>query len=144
MNAKQWRMLDSPPPGFAREVDLPPFQAHLLFNRGVRNREGVEQFLLADSRLHNDPMLLPDMGTAVTRLKSAIENHERIGVFGDFDADGITGTAVATIGLRDLNADVVPYLPDRVDEGHGLNDAAVMHLRDEGVSKVDSADTIPL
>lgn len=140
MIEKEWRKLEPPPPGFAEYINLPEFQAHLLYNRGVREPSDVDAFLHVDSHLLNDPMLLPDMDCAVERLKLALANNERIGIFGDFDADGITGTALITIALRDLGGDVVPYLPNRVDEGHGLNDEAVRYLADVGVSLLITVD----
>ena len=85
-------------------------------------------------------MLLPDMGVAVARLGAALASGESIGIFGDFDADGITGTAVLVRGLLHLGATVVPYLPDRVSEGHGLNDPAIRLLKDKGVTLLVTVD----
>ena len=118
MSAKQWRMRPAPPAGFARSLGMPPFHAHLLYNRGIRDRAEVDRYLTTDSRDLHDSMLLPDMGTAVERLGTALDDNETIGVFGDFDTDGVAGTAVLVQALRELGARVVPYLPDRVDEGH--------------------------
>ena len=140
MTPKAWRRLPAPPAGFAGVVGLSPFQAHLLYNRGIRQRAEVEPYLAADSRLLNDPMLFPDMDRAVSRLRKALSSAESIGVFGDFDADGVTGTALLTRALRDLGATVVPYLPDRVDEGHGPNDQAIRMLRGCGVSLLVTVD----
>lgn len=137
---KQWRRRVFPPVAFSSELGLPPLHAHLLYNRGICHPGEIEPFLKADSRLMHDPLLLPDMDKAVFRLKKALENKERIGIFGDFDADGITGTALLTRALRDLGASVVPYIPDRVDEGHGLNDDAVRQLQQEGVLLLITVD----
>ena len=140
MPAKEWRLAPYPPPGFAASIGFPGFQAHLLYNRGVRTREEAHAFLAADSSLEHDPFLIPDMEKAVDRLKKACSNGEVIGVYGDFDADGITGTAVLSLGLRELGVKVVPYIPHRVDEGHGLNVDAVDTLRSAGVSVVVTVD----
>ncbi len=129
-----------PPIGFARELGYTPFQAHLLYNRGIRTSSEAELFMNSDERLLNDPFLLPDMERAVDRLRRALDSREHICVFGDFDADGITGTALLTTALRDLGAKVTPYLPDRVDEGHGLNSDAVSQLHDIGVSLLVTVD----
>ena len=129
-----------PPAGFAGELGYPPFQAHLLYNRGIRRRDQVELFIAPDERLLNDPMLLPDMGEAVARLREALQSGQTIGVFGDFDTDGLTGTALLTRALRDLGATVEPYLPDRVSEGYGLNDSAIRLLHDRGVSLLVTVD----
>ena len=140
MILKEWRLRDAPPEGFARGLGLPEFQARLLFNRGIHNASDVESFLAADSRLLNDARLLPDMDVAVSRLKAALDSSETIGVFGDFDADGITGTALLIRALRDIGATVLPYIPDRVEEGHGLNDDAIRLLKSRGVSLLITVD----
>lgn len=140
MSAKVWSRLPSPPAGFARELGMPPFQAHLLFNRGIRRPEEIEPYLAADDRLAHDPLLLPDMEKAVARLEKALADGEVIGVFGDFDADGVTGTALMVQALSELGSTVIPYLPDRVDEGHGLSAQAVQSLRSEGVSLMVTVD----
>ncbi len=129
-----------PPPGFNQELGLSPFHAHLLYNRGVRSSSEAESFLAVDASLTNDPFLLPDMDRAVARLRLAVESGEGIGIFGDFDTDGVTGTALLTTALRDLGSTVIPYLPHRVDEGHGLSRQAVRMLRDSGVSLVVTVD----
>ncbi|MCH7624521.1 MAG: single-stranded-DNA-specific exonuclease RecJ [Chloroflexi bacterium] len=140
MILKEWRLRDAPPKGFARGLGLPEFQARLLFNRGIQDASDVESFLAADGRLLNDANLLPNMKEAVSRLKAALESSEMIGVFGDFDTDGITGTALLFRALSDLGATVLPYIPDRVEEGHGLNDDAVRLLKSKGVSLLITVD----
>ena len=128
------------PVGFAQSLDLSPFQAHLLYNRGIREREEVEPYL-ADHSIHlHDPLMLPDMAKAVDRIERAVAAGETIGVFGDFDVDGLTGTALLVLALGELGAKVVSYLPDRVDEGHGLNTDAVRSLRAQGVSLLVTVD----
>lgn len=137
---KQWRRREFPPAGFAEELGLAPFHAHLLYNRGIRQSSDVETYLKPDERLLNDPLLLPDMAIAVARLKQALDSDEVIGIFGDFDADGITGTALLIRALRDLGATVIPHLPDRVYEGHGLNDEAIRSLKEQDVSLLITVD----
>lgn len=138
--AREWRMRPEPPAGFAQAIGFPDFRARLLYNRGVRSRPEADAFLAADRRLSNDPFLLPDMRRAVDRLRRAVEAKETIGVFGDFDADGLTGAAVVTMALRELGASVVPYLPDRASEGHGLNPLAVGSIRAQGVTTMVTVD----
>ena len=75
MIEKEWRKMSAPPPGFAQSMNLNPFRAHLLYNRGIRDPEQVELYLESDSRLLNDPTMLPDMAQAVERLKRAIERN---------------------------------------------------------------------
>lgn len=126
--------------GFARSIGLSPFQAQLTFNRGIRDTHNLDLYLSADSRLANDPFLLPDMDIAVTTLEQALQSGKTVGIFGDFDVDGLAGTAIIVNALRDLGASVVPYIPDRVDEGHGLNIAAINKMRDSGVSLLITVD----
>ena len=128
------------PDDFGATLGLPRVQAQLLYNRGVRTSEDAARFVSSDSSLSHDPALLPDMDRAVERLVEAIGAREVIGVFGDFDTDGVTGTAVLVRALRALDAQVVTHIPHRVDEGHGLNDDAIAALRDRGVTLLITVD----
>ncbi len=135
-----WRGLPDPPPGLDARLGLPELQARLLYNRGIRQLQEVEPFLSADRRSTHDPMLLPDMDVAVARRRRAIDTGETVAVFGEFDTDGVTGTALLVSALQGLGARVVTYLPDRVEEGHGLNETAVRRLREQGVSLMITVD----
>ena len=123
-------------------LGYPRSQAQLLFNRGMASREEAQSFLNADESQVCDPFVLIDMDKAVHRIRRAIRGQERIGVFGDFDIDGVSGTAVIVNGLRNLNADVAPYIPNRnsVEEGHGLNKAAIRSLANSGVTLLITVD----
>ncbi len=130
-----------PPPGFAQRLALNPFQAHLLYNRGITSSAEAELFLSCDARLTHDPYLLPDMPNAVERLLKAMSAREAIAVFGDFDADGVTATALLTHSLKELGARVIPYIPHRVKEGHGLNSEAIANLAEQGANVLVTVDT---
>jgi single-stranded-DNA-specific exonuclease len=119
---------------------LPPIIAQLLFNRGITASEEVEPFLIADSRLSSDPFLLPDMEAAVARIYRAVLGAEKIAIYGDFDADGITSTALLVNGLSSLTPYVIPYIPHRINEGHGLKVSALEGLKQQGVSLVITVD----
>ena len=123
-------------------LGFPPNQSQLLYNRGLNSRGEALSFLEADQTQVCDPFLLPDMDKAVSRIRRAIGNGERIGVFGDFDIDGVSGTAVVVNGLRRLNARVIPHIPNRnrVEEGHGLNSAAINSLAESGVTLLITVD----
>ena len=123
-------------------LGFPPNQSQLLYNRGLKSRGEALSFLEADQTQVCDPLLLPDMDKAVSRIRSAIGKGERIGVFGDFDIDGVSGTAVVVNGLRRLNARVTPHIPNRnrVEEGHGLNCAAINSLAEDGVTLLITVD----
>jgi single-stranded-DNA-specific exonuclease len=119
---------------------LSPLITQLLFNRGLADSSQVEPFLRADKRLSSDPFLLQDMEMAVTRIYRAILGGEKIAVYGDFDADGITATALLVEGLNTFNVHASPYIPHRMNEGHGLKIAAVETLHKEGVSLIITVD----
>jgi single-stranded-DNA-specific exonuclease len=112
----------------------------ILFNRGLADAAQVEPFLSVDKRLSPDPFLLPDMELAVTRIYRAVLGGEKIAVYGDFDADGITSTALLVQGLRTFNVQAIPYIPHRINEGHGLKIAALEALKKEGVSLIITVD----
>lgn len=106
-----------------------PLLARLLANRGLTEPDDIRAFLELDTYLPTDARQLPDIDQAVERIARAIEAREPILIYGDFDVDGITGTAVLYETLKKrLNANVSFYIPDRATEGHGLNTAALVRL----------------
>ena len=121
-------------PGFS------PLMAQLLFNWGVSQPEDFRSFLATDSSLLNDPLRLPDAQKAVARIYRALLSGEKIAVYGDYDADGMTATAAFVLGLKALGGDVIPYIPHRQTEGHGLATGALKNLREQGVSLVITVD----
>lgn len=112
----------------------------LLHNRGIEDPAEFEPFLTADDRLTHGTRDLPDIDKAVTRILRSLLGDELIAVFGDFDADGITGTALLVEGIAKLGGKAVHYIPHRHDEGHGLNIPALKGLRDQGASLVVTVD----
>ncbi|MBI2907723.1 MAG: single-stranded-DNA-specific exonuclease RecJ [Chloroflexi bacterium] len=119
---------------------LAPLAAQLLYNRGLRAPDEFESFLCADERLSYDPFLLPDMDRAVHRIIDAIRRGELIAVYGDFDADGTTATALLTQSLSRLGARTTAYIPHRFREGYGLNSTALRGLFQRGVALVITVD----
>ncbi len=115
--------------------------SRLLYNRGITDHSDAEIFLKADKRLAIDPFSVPDMHQAVHRVYKALLSGEKIAVYGDFDADGITATALLVQGLSELGGDVVPYIPHRMQEGYGLRIPALEKLRKQGVTLVITVDT---
>jgi single-stranded-DNA-specific exonuclease len=118
----------------------PPLLIQLLHNRGVKRPEDFASFLASDGSLLADPMLLPDMHQAITRINRALLKGETIAVYGDFDADGITATAALIQGLSLLGGRAVPYIPHRQTEGHGLTTPVLKKLHEEGVTLVITVD----
>jgi len=115
--------------------------SRLLYNRGINDPSEAEIFLKADKRLAIDPFSVPDMHAAVNRVYKALLSGEKIAIYGDFDADGITATALLVQGLSELGGDVVPYIPHRIQEGYGLRIPALEKLRKQGVTLVITVDT---
>ncbi len=118
-----------------------PLVAGLLHNRGMTSVQEAEAFLKADRRLSIDPFSLPDMHPAVSRVYKALISGEKIAVYGDFDADGITATALLVQGLTELGGSAIPYIPHRQNEGYGLKIPALEKLRKQGVTLVITVDT---
>jgi len=119
--------------------DLSPLIAQLLYNRGVK-LEDIDLFLSADRRLEGNPFLLPDISQAVSRVYKAVLSREKIAVYGDFDVDGVTAIAILVEGLSRLGAEVITYIPDRVNEGHGLKISALEKLQAQGADLVITVD----
>lgn len=120
-----------------------PVLRQILNNRGLTHPAEVQAFLENRYLPSRDPYQLADMDRAVERIAQAINNSEMIVVYGDFDADGVTSTVLLTETLRVMVDDrrlVVPYIPDRVDEGYGLNLEAISSLRERGATLTVSVD----
>ncbi|MCJ7769654.1 MAG: single-stranded-DNA-specific exonuclease RecJ, partial [Dehalococcoidales bacterium] len=137
MNHYRWNLLPPVPAEYTAIVpDLPPLISQLLYNRGITEPSQVDFFLTADRRLSADPYLLPDIHPAIARIYQALLSAENIAIYGDFDVDGITGTVLLIEGLSALGANVTPYIPHRLKEGHGLNNSALDKLGQQGISLV--------
>ncbi len=121
------------------QYGLPVFTSMLLTIRGITEKEEIEKFLSQDSVL-DDPLLIKDMDKAVSRIRRAIDNEEKICVYGDYDCDGVTSTAILFSYLESVFADVMFYIPDRNSEGYGMNKAAVDHLKEKNVDLIITVD----
>ena len=140
MSHFRWNLLPQLEEQRTSHATLSPLLVQLLYNRGVSRPEEYPSFLASDSSLLNDPLLLPDAPEAVARIYQALLSGEKIAVYGDYDADGMTATAAFVLGLRALGGTVVPYIPHRQTEGHGLATGALKTLREQGVSLVITVD----
>ena len=116
-----------------------PLTAMVLSARGIHDPRQAREYLSCDSELI-DPFLLTDMDRAADRVRLAVNRGEKIAVFGDYDVDGITATCLLTAFLRHLGADVVSYIPGRLEEGYGLNPIAIDQLHREGVKLIVTVD----
>ncbi|MBQ4208619.1 MAG: single-stranded-DNA-specific exonuclease RecJ [Clostridia bacterium] len=118
---------------------LDPFAALLLSSRGITEDAQIEAFMREDAPLC-DPFSIRDMDKAAREIHRALDAGERIAVFGDYDADGVTASSLLYLFLEALGADVLCYIPDRNSEGYGLNKRAVARLRDDGVRLIVTVD----
>ena len=152
---KRWNILEPAPRDFiagcrvSQEAcgQLPEAITHLLWHRGIRTPEAVAMFLQpAYERDIHDPFLFSNMQTAVARIFSALDRGERILIFGDYDADGVTSSTILISTLRDIaekrgsTAAIVSYIPHRDREGYGLNLTQVEQFATEQVNLVISVD----
>jgi single-stranded-DNA-specific exonuclease len=138
---KRWRVS----PRISPDVDqaLAPYPRVIrqsLFNRGIATAEKARQYLECQPLAGLDPFNLLGIETAVERLDHAIRTQEKIVVYGDYDVDGVTATALLTLVLEAMGATVIPYIPNRFDEGYGLNIEALDSLKSEGASLVVTVD----
>jgi single-stranded-DNA-specific exonuclease len=139
--SKQWEAPVVPPAEYAAALsDIPPFVRQILYGRGVADRPAVDAFLDGQADPLVDPFLMKGMRTAAERILQAVASRERVVVYGDFDADGVTSTALLVHALRRLGTMVEPYIPDRVDEGYGLSLGAIEKLADRGTTLVVTVD----
>lgn len=122
-------------------LSVPKLIANLLISRGITTVEDAQTFLNIESQPFHSPFLLDGMDETVTRVKNAIENNEKILVFGDYDADGVSSTTVMLSTLRMLGADADFYIPNRFTEGYGPNEGAFQWAYDEGYRLIITVDT---
>ena len=126
--AKRWTIAARAPDAFFRNSPEHPILLQILYNRGLHTVADVKSFLDGSDAVKENPYKLRDMAQAVTRVLHAIKHDEIICVYGDFDADGVTSTALLVTALQAAGGKVGPYIPDRVDEGYGLNLDAIERI----------------
>ena len=140
---KRWNIL--PPDrdaarAIARQTGVAEITAQLLINRGISDPDTARAFLQPElSHLH-DPSLLPEFDRAADRIRRAVEKGERIVIYGDYDVDGISATAILLRCMALLGAQAEFYVPNRLEEGYGLNAAAVAGLADAGTNLIVTVD----
>ncbi len=138
---KEW-VFCPPNPGLqdkiAGELGIAPLVAQVLINRGLGTVQAARSFLRSDEM--HDPFLLAGMEAACERIGQALQGQEIIGVYGDYDVDGLTGTALLTRALRGLGGKVIPRIPHRLEEGYGLCPDALKELAEMGVGLVVTVD----
>lgn len=136
MSQTRWTILPQAPDTYLSGMELPAIVKQVLYNRNLHNEAEVVGFLSPDGAENagtaaHDPLLLAGMPEAVGILQQAIADGQRIAVYGDYDADGVTSTVLLTETLKALGGRALPYIPHRVREGYGLNLGAIDKLIDE-------------
>ena len=139
------------------EFQISKLLATIIANKGLRTKEEIEIFLNPTRNDFHDPYLMPDMEIAVNRIIKAIENKEKVIIYGDYDVDGITSITVLKKFLADRCLNVDEYIPNRLDEGYGLNKKAIQKIVDEkytlmitvdcgisGIEEIDFANSLGL
>jgi single-stranded-DNA-specific exonuclease len=140
---KTWQLLPHDPEAIqrlARALGVSPIVAQLLLNREQRDHQTASKFLKAPLSGLHEPELLPGMPEAVERLHAAIRHKKRIVVYGDYDVDGVSGTAILLTALRHLEADVDFHVPHRLEDGYGLSSEALRKIAEQGTAVVVTVD----
>lgn len=140
---KRWLVAPAIPDALAhRYRGVSRVMAQILYNRGFDNPDDAARFFYVKEVDHtqHSPFNLDDMPKAISRLRTALRKGEKIVVYGDFDADGVTSTTLMVQTLRALGGHAIPYIPHRADEGYGLNTPALHKLAADGVKVVVTVD----
>jgi single-stranded-DNA-specific exonuclease len=138
---KRWEVAPPPPSEAIQELSgYPQILRQILYNRGYRTHEQARLFLEAQTPPGSQPLNLLNLPKAMDRINYAILHHENIVVYGDYDADGVTATALLGLALNALGAEVREYIPNRFDEGYGLNLEAMRTLSEEGANLIITVD----
>ncbi len=121
-------------------ADFSPIMRQILFNRGYASKASATAFLRAEANFDTSPFQMTGITPTLDRIRYAIDHHEQIAIYGDYDVDGVTATALLVTALQAFGANVRGYIPNRFDEGYGLNTEALSNLQSEGVKLVISVD----
>ena len=142
MKFQQWNLTPVSEEAVTRLVGagFPYLVSCVLASRGIDDPAAAAEFLLCDHRLSHSPLLMADMDKAVERISRAISDGEKIAVYGDYDVDGITATVILVDYLKSRGADVLHYIPRRIEDGYGLNPDAIDSLYQQGVRLMITVD----
>lgn len=140
---KKWKINDTQTDiaeKIANEFNISKLVANIIANKGLKDKEEIETFLSPTRKDFYDPFLMPDMKKAVERILKAIDNKEKITIYGDYDVDGITSSTILSRFLeeRGIKADI--YIPDRINEGYGLNQNAIKSIAENKTKLIITVD----
>ncbi len=140
---KEWIVLESDKEKvsqISKKYNISPLIASVILNRGITTDEEISHYISKDDSLFFDPFLMTGMESAVKHIKDAVNNEKKIAIYGDYDVDGITSTYIMYDYLKSIGADVIYYIPDRADEGYGVNTEAILQLKEKGVDLIITVD----
>ena len=141
MKYKKWNLPASVPSADAlEEAGYPALLSAVLASHGITDGPAADDFLKIEDSLSLSPLLMKDMDRAVVRIRAALDAGEHMAVFGDYDVDGITATAILVDYLRRCGAQVSHYIPRRIEDGYGLSADAMRTLRGQGITLVITVD----
>ncbi len=140
----KWKIIESGDKNiknlFSKEFGIHPIISQILVNRGFQDKEVVRNYLYPSLNNLHSPFLMKDMKKGISRLLKAIYDHEEIIIYGDYDADGITSVVILFKFIREITPNVNYYIPDRVQEGYGLNIPAIDKFKNNNVKLIISVD----
>lgn len=143
MSRKKWQIMPIDQElilQFAQELNIDPHAVLLAYTRGIDDIYDMAEFFGVESAQEVDPYDFPDMQKAVERIRKALDEFESIVIYGDYDVDGVTATALLYIYLTSLGANVSYYIPNRHTEGYGLNCSSIDKLKDRGAKLIITVD----
>ena len=124
----------------SKKIKISPEISQILSNRGIDNEKDAEIFMNPSLEYLRDPFLMKDMKKATDRIKKAIENKERIYIYGDYDVDGVSSTSVLYLYFKSIDFPVKYYIPNRLEEGYGINEDAIKKIHDDGCDLIITVD----
>ncbi len=140
---KIWKISEANPrlqKVLSEALGVSPLLGQILVNRGIKTPEQAQDFLFGGLSSCHDPFLFKDMEKAVTRIRKAIDQKEKILIYGDYDVDGVTSTAILSYIFEELGANYETFIPNRLEEGYGMNIRAVAKAREDGVKLIVTVD----
>ena len=124
----------------SKKLKISPEISRILKNRGINTEKDSEIFMNPSLEYLRDPFLMKDMKKAVDRIKQAMDNNENIWIYGDYDVDGVSSTSVLCIYFDSIGYPVKYYIPNRLEEGYGINEDAIKHIYTQGCNLMISVD----
>ncbi|MDB8793775.1 single-stranded-DNA-specific exonuclease RecJ [Romboutsia sp. 1001216sp1] len=124
----------------SKKLKISPEISQILKNREINNEKDAEIFMNPSLEYLRDPFLMKDMDKAVDRIKKAIDNKESIWIYGDYDVDGVSSTSILCLYFDSINYPVNYYIPNRLEEGYGINEEAIRHIHNQGCNLMISVD----